>query len=159
MQLKILGARRVTCSKFYTENPQIFGATVRNLSAATTRRPWSLHPWHVWQLTMYYVLRRSSIGHVWLVKRKSQKAFLVRPSAIVSLWHFVRVSDVVYLERKSSVGRSVGLVQPACKMALPNGNRISWDRESVAYRLSCVAVSSLTQQPCGLHTRHSFVFL
>ena len=37
--LKIIGARRVTRSKFYTEDPQILGTIVRNAVAMVTWRP------------------------------------------------------------------------------------------------------------------------
>jgi hypothetical protein len=38
-QLKILGIRRITSSKFHTEDPQILGATAQNVVATTTRSP------------------------------------------------------------------------------------------------------------------------
>ena len=45
--LKILGARRVTCSRLHTEGPQISGDTMQNLVAQTTWRPAFVHPCHV----------------------------------------------------------------------------------------------------------------
>jgi hypothetical protein len=37
--LKILGARRMTWTKFHTEDPQILGGSVQNLVAMATGRP------------------------------------------------------------------------------------------------------------------------
>jgi len=42
---KILGARRVTGSKFRPEDPQILGGTVQSLVATTTCRVGFVHPW------------------------------------------------------------------------------------------------------------------
>jgi hypothetical protein len=42
--IKILGARRVMWSKFYTEEPQTFGAKVKKAVTMTTRRPQFVHP-------------------------------------------------------------------------------------------------------------------
>jgi len=44
--LKIQGARRVTCSKFHTEHPQILGVIVQNLVAWET---WHLVFVHLWK--------------------------------------------------------------------------------------------------------------
>ena len=65
---KILGTRRVTCSKFHTDDPQILGITIQNL---VTHMTWCLgfvHPWAVvaWHLTLYslmglYILSCSSV--------------------------------------------------------------------------------------------------
>jgi len=41
---KIFAAKRVTCSKFYTEEPQMLGATVQNSDATATWRPGVLYP-------------------------------------------------------------------------------------------------------------------
>jgi hypothetical protein len=41
---KILGARKVTCSKFRAEGPQILGATVQNSVARATWLPAMVHP-------------------------------------------------------------------------------------------------------------------
>jgi hypothetical protein len=42
--LKILGARRVTLRKFYTERPEILGATLHNLVARAAWRSGFVHP-------------------------------------------------------------------------------------------------------------------
>jgi hypothetical protein len=45
--LKILGARRVTETKFHTEDPQILGVTVQTVVAtATWRLGFVVHPWY-----------------------------------------------------------------------------------------------------------------
>ena len=41
--LKILGAWRVTWSKYHTKDPQVLGSTVQNLVAAATWRPGFVH--------------------------------------------------------------------------------------------------------------------
>jgi hypothetical protein len=42
---EILGSRRVTCSNFNVEDPQILGATVQNLDAQANWRSGFVHPW------------------------------------------------------------------------------------------------------------------
>ena len=42
--LKILDARRVTCSMYHTQNPKILGASVQNLVALATWRQGFVHP-------------------------------------------------------------------------------------------------------------------
>jgi hypothetical protein len=42
-KLKILDARRATCSNFHTEGPQILGASVHNLVSKTTWHPGFVH--------------------------------------------------------------------------------------------------------------------
>jgi hypothetical protein len=58
-QLKILGARRVTSSKFHTEDPQILGAAAQNVVATATRRPGFMDPL-LNRIQMYHVKRRNS---------------------------------------------------------------------------------------------------
>ena len=43
--LKILGARRVTNSRFRPEDPQILGGMVQSIVATTTWRLGFVHPW------------------------------------------------------------------------------------------------------------------
>jgi hypothetical protein len=43
--MKIPSPKRVAWIKFHFEDPQIFGATVRNSVATATRRPWFVQPW------------------------------------------------------------------------------------------------------------------
>jgi hypothetical protein len=43
--LKILGVRRMTCSKFHAQDPQILGAIAQNLVAQATWQPAVLLPW------------------------------------------------------------------------------------------------------------------
>ena len=45
--LNILGARRVTCSRFRTEGPQISGDTIKNLVVQTNWRLVFVHPCRV----------------------------------------------------------------------------------------------------------------
>jgi hypothetical protein len=43
--LKIVGARRVTLSKFHSKDPPILGATIQNWDAKATWHPALVHPW------------------------------------------------------------------------------------------------------------------
>lgn len=43
-RLKILGARRLTWGKFHSEDPQIVGATVKNLFVTASWSPVFMHP-------------------------------------------------------------------------------------------------------------------
>ena len=51
---KILGVRRVTCSRFLAEDPQILGPTVYNLVATATRRSGLGHPCEVWSCSWWW---------------------------------------------------------------------------------------------------------
>jgi hypothetical protein len=52
--LKILDARRVTCSRFRAEDPQILGAMVQNFVATATRRSGLVHPYEVWSCSWWW---------------------------------------------------------------------------------------------------------
>jgi hypothetical protein len=47
IHLQILGARSMSLSKYHTEDPQILGATVKNLVATATWCPRFVHRWSV----------------------------------------------------------------------------------------------------------------
>jgi len=52
--LKILGARRVTCSRFLAEDPHILGPTVHNLVATAIRRSGLGQPCEVWSCSWWW---------------------------------------------------------------------------------------------------------